>query len=78
MKLAFRIRKIREFRDFSQEYVAEMLGVSQAAYLKMERNADKSKFSNLIKIASALNVSIAFMIDVKSDNFQSPMLDQEI
>lgn len=38
MNIGLKIRKIRELKGFSQEYMADILKISQAAYSKLEKN----------------------------------------
>jgi transcriptional regulator with XRE-family HTH domain len=40
-----KIRKIREFRGYSQEVVAENLGISQPAYSKIETSGTEITFT---------------------------------
>ena len=53
-----KIRTIRTLRGFSQDYMAEQLGVAQNTYSKYENNGDKLPFETLQKIATVLGVSI--------------------
>lgn len=52
-----KIRMIRELRDFSQEYVAEKLGIRQNSYSKIENNQTKLTAEMLQKIATLFGVS---------------------
>jgi DNA-binding XRE family transcriptional regulator len=38
MKIGNRIKKIREFKNYTQEYMAGQLGISQRAYSKIEND----------------------------------------
>ncbi len=69
MFLANRIRKIRETQNLTQEDAAFICGISASAYGQIERNAHKSTYETLIKIANALNVSITFLIDTENETF---------
>ena len=69
MFLANRIRKIRETQKLTQEDAAFICGISASAYGQIERNAHKSTYETLIKIANALNVSITFLIDTENETF---------
>ncbi|MEI7978915.1 MAG: helix-turn-helix transcriptional regulator [Bacteroidota bacterium] len=69
MLLAYRLRKIREAKKLTQEDAAFYCGISPSAYGQIERNAHKSTFETLIKIANALDVSIPFLVDVNSQYF---------
>jgi len=69
MILAYRIRKIRESKKLTQEDAAFNCGISASAYGQIERNAHKSNFETLLKIANAFEVSISFLVDVNSQYF---------
>lgn len=54
-----KIRKIRELKGFSQEYVASKLALSQTAYSKIESMATKKIDNEKLKeIAAALEVEL--------------------
>jgi transcriptional regulator with XRE-family HTH domain len=69
MELAKRIRIIREVNGYSQDYMAEKIGISQSAYSRIERKAGSSSFYTLQKVASALNVSLMFLVDIENEKF---------
>lgn len=69
MLLAYRLRKIREEKNLTQEDVAFNCGISASAYGQIERNAHKSTFETLLKIANALNVPIQFLVDINNPHF---------
>lgn len=52
-----KIRMIRELRNFSQEYVAENLGIKQNSYSKIENNQTKLTAEMLQKISVFFGVS---------------------
>ena len=49
-----KIRIIRELRGFSQEYLANKLGIAQNSYSKIETNRTKLNTEMLTKIADSL------------------------
>lgn len=67
MELAKRIKKIRMEKGFSQEFVAEKMGISQSAYSKMEARAGNCTFYTLEKIATVLKVSVPYMLDIRDE-----------
>ncbi len=69
MILAYRLRKIREAKKLTQEDAAFNCGMSASAYGQIERNAHKSTFETLIKIANALDVSIPFLVDTNRTEY---------
>lgn len=53
---AGKIRKLRESLNYSQEYLARELGISQPAFAKMESGMTRITLKRLIKIAELLEV----------------------
>lgn len=70
MKLAERIRNIREAQGLTQLEVATAIDISPSAYGQIERKAGKCTFETLSKIGSALEVSLPFLIDIENPNFK--------
>jgi len=56
--LGYKIRKIREIKNISQDYVAKHLGIGQGSYSGIESGKIKVNEKKLIRIAAALNVDI--------------------
>ncbi|MCF2221004.1 helix-turn-helix transcriptional regulator [Chryseobacterium sp. PS-8] len=52
-----KIKNIRELKNLTQEYVAEKLDISQAAYSKLESGETKVSKEKLAQIAEALEVT---------------------
>ena len=52
-----KIKNIRELKNLTQEYLAEKLYISQAAYSKMEKGDNKISQNKLNKIAEILEVN---------------------
>lgn len=66
MLLATRIRLIREAYNLTQAEIAYKCGISPSAYGQIERKASNSTFETLEKIASAIGVSISFLVDINN------------
>lgn len=66
------IRKIRELKGYSQQYVAIALNISQRQYSRLENNGVDIKISILKKIATILEVPV-----VKLFAFDENLLFQE-
>jgi len=62
-----KIRKKRRELDFSQEYVAIELGISQKAYCDIENGKTKLKMDVLFKIANTLKVNPSEICSVSDD-----------
>jgi transcriptional regulator with XRE-family HTH domain len=58
MLLGNKIKKIRELKNFTQEYVAEQLGMSQSGYSKLEADETDVSLSRIEQIATTLGLTI--------------------
>ncbi len=54
--IGYKVRKVRELKGITQEYVAESLGVKQNTYSRMETGSLKIQDAQLDKIAEVLGV----------------------
>ncbi|MCR6641679.1 MAG: helix-turn-helix domain-containing protein [Sporocytophaga sp.] len=59
LTLGNKIKKVREIKGFKQEYMAEILGISQPSYSKIETDEAGVSQERLEQIAKALEVSVA-------------------
>jgi transcriptional regulator with XRE-family HTH domain len=55
--IAYNIKKIREAKNLTQEYLAARLGISQNAYSRIENDRTKLSTDRLRQIAHVFNVS---------------------
>lgn len=53
-----RIKRIRESKGYSQEYLAEELSISQSAYSDLENNKTKLNLKRLHRIAEVLEIDV--------------------
>lgn len=60
------IRKYRELKGFSQEYMAHQLDINQASYAKIENNSTKLTVERLFAISKILEADITDLMDLKS------------
>lgn len=58
MKIGEKIKKMREFRNFTQEYLAKALEMTQAGYSRIERDEVELSLSRLEQVAKILNVTM--------------------
>ncbi|MXV14652.1 helix-turn-helix domain-containing protein [Hufsiella ginkgonis] len=65
-KVASNIRKIREFRNYTQEYLAAKLEISQNAYSKIELGYCQITLSRLFHIAMLLEVEMMDVINTET------------
>lgn len=54
--LGEKIRKVRELKGFSQEYMAEKMDISQRAYSKLEREEIKLDWGRITHISQILDM----------------------
>jgi len=81
---AARIRKIRNAKEYSQEYVSMQLGITMSAYSKIERGITDPSLSRMIQIAAILEFELSDFphlglalkcpIGKKSQNFKNMAL----
>ena len=62
-KIGFNIRKHRERKGFSQDYMANVLNISQASYARLENEDTKITVERLYKIADILEKNIVDFFD---------------
>jgi transcriptional regulator with XRE-family HTH domain len=67
-KVAANIRKIREVRNYTQEYLAAKLNISQNAYSKIELGYTKMTVDRLFHIAEILETNAVDIIT--TDNIE--------
>ena len=58
MTIGHKIRKIRESKGIKQQTIADLLGITQPAYQKMESGGTKIRFDDLVKIAEELKIPL--------------------
>lgn len=62
MEIGIRIKKLRDAKGYSQQFMAINLGITQSAYCKIEKNGNKMKIEQLVKIAAILEVDVSELI----------------
>lgn len=72
--VAVNIRKIRESKDYTQDYLAIKLAISQNAYSKIELGYTKITVERLFQIAAVLEVNPVDLINF--DTIEHPQLLQ--
>ena len=63
--IAANIRNKREYRNYTQEYLASKLNISQNAYSKIELGYTKITVERLFQICDVLEFEITELIDFK-------------
>lgn len=69
--VANNIRKIRDFRNYTQDYLAAKLGISQNAYSKIELGYSKITIDRLFSIALILEVEVNDVLYFNVDQFSA-------
>jgi len=67
MKTAERIRSLREDRDLTQTYIANLLNTSQTVYSRYERNERSLPIEMLYELCDFYNVSADYILG-RTDN----------
>jgi transcriptional regulator with XRE-family HTH domain len=63
LKVYRNIKKIRELKNFTREYVAAELAMSTSGYGKIERGEVDITVTKLIRLAAILEVSVSFILN---------------
>jgi transcriptional regulator with XRE-family HTH domain len=69
--VAANIRKIRELRNYTQDYLAAKLGISQNAYSKIELAYSKLTLERLFQISIILEVEVTQLLSFNEKDFIS-------
>jgi len=69
-----KIRQIRLQKGYSQENLADMLGISTTAYGDIERNKTELTISRASEIAKSLNISILDLLEIEELVHLTPAL----
>ncbi len=62
MSIAERLQELRKRSGYSQEQVAEMLGLSRQAISKWESGQGKPEIDNIVKLTEIYNVSADYIL----------------
>ena len=77
MDILSNIREIRKEKGISHEAMAVNLGISQAAYTKLENKETKLTVNRLYKIAEILDTKIEKLLDLNTNKiYQQEFKDQ--
>ena len=75
--VAGNIRKIREYRDYTQDYLAAKLKISQNAYSKIELGYSKLTVDRLFQIAQILEVEVNHLLTLDPKELIKIIADDE-
>lgn len=62
--IGHKIQKLRELKNYTQEYMAEQLKMSQANYSRLENNSIEMSLDKLQVIAKVLEISLEDLISL--------------
>lgn len=62
------IRKYREIKGYSQEYMAHELNINQASYAKLENNSTKITIDRLFNISKLLQTDITDLLELNKQH----------
>ncbi|MBY0427317.1 MAG: helix-turn-helix domain-containing protein [Cytophagales bacterium] len=57
-----KIKKVRELRNYTQEYMAEKLRMSQAGYSKLETGESDISYTKLSQVAEVLEMKVEDLV----------------
>ena len=69
MNTAIRIKKLRELRNYTQDYVADRLRITQNAYSKMGNGLTKITVDRLEEIAGIFEVPVETLVENEKQVF---------
>ncbi|RNL50727.1 helix-turn-helix domain-containing protein [Pedobacter jejuensis] len=76
--VAGNIRKVREFRDYTQDYLAAKLKISQNAYSKIELGYSKLTIERMFQIASILEIDVTHLITLEPAALLKTISEEEL
>jgi len=79
------IKILRESKGYSQEYMADLIGITQSAYARFERGATKTDLKTVSLVAQTLEMNLIDLItypekyiNVKDASKDIPALEPEV
>ena len=70
-RVASNIRKIREYKNYTQEYLAAKLDISQNAYSKIELGYSKISLERLFQISEVLEINSVKLLAVENGDIKT-------
>lgn len=68
--VAANIRKVRSYRNYTQDYLAAKLEISQNAYSKIELGYSKITLDRLFHIALILEIEVMELLQFDAEKFK--------
>lgn len=63
MEIGIKVKKLRELRNFTQEYMAKNLDMTTSGYGKIERDESEVSYQKLEKIAEVLGMNVEDIVN---------------
>lgn len=67
-EVGVKIKKVREDKGLSQEYLANCLDITQSNYCRLEKDDSRLNIPKLMKIAEVLEVSVSYLLGERATN----------
>lgn len=64
-----KIKNLREIKNFTQEFMAEKLGITQAAYSKLESGNTKISYSKIEEISNIFGIQVEELLSFDSQKY---------
>ncbi len=64
-----KIKNLREMKNFTQEFMAEKLGITQAAYSKLEGGSTKISYSKIEEISKIFDIQVEELLAFDSQKY---------
>jgi transcriptional regulator with XRE-family HTH domain len=61
--IAERIRQLRRDKDYSQQFMADAIGISQNAYSKLESGKTPIHLDRLVQVAALLDINVCALLE---------------
>ncbi|OXA85990.1 helix-turn-helix domain-containing protein [Flavobacterium hercynium] len=71
MLIGDKIKSIRELKNYTQEYMAYQLGMTQAGYSKIEKGKTRVNVEKLQKLSVILDLPVEAIINFESEHYFS-------
>lgn len=69
--MKFIVKKIRQYREalnYTQEFIAHKLSISQPAYAKLEKGTTRMDLERLFQISNILNIGFEELLEINKTN----------
>lgn len=78
MELNNKIVELRKTHQYTQQDLADLLGVSKSTYIKYERGERKPKYETLFKLSNIFGVSIDYLLGKEESKTKSNETEQNV